>query len=210
VNGRRTIMLVVMVLVAFVAGVGISWILDADDESSTPRDADLTGIGDHWHAAIAVNVCGEWLPSPPEFHPRAGEAGINAGLHSHADGLIHVHPFASDETGANATVGRFIDYGGWTLSADELDLWDGVPRTNGEPCTTGPSTGLGKLQWKVGSHNEPWPSGPTRTGDPARYVPRNGDIVALYFLPEGSPLPEPPGANDSLDAIADLGGASAS
>ncbi len=27
---------------------------------------------DHWHAAIGVNVCGEWLPHPDAFDTRAG------------------------------------------------------------------------------------------------------------------------------------------
>ena len=32
-------------------------------------------------------------------------------------------------------------------------------------------------------------------------------IVAIYFLPAGSPLPEPPDAQAALASIGDLGGA---
>src|SRR3954447_23241376 len=46
-------------------------------------------IGDHWHAAFGVNVCGSWLPNPPET-PRNSQGtivrngtGVYAGLHTH-------------------------------------------------------------------------------------------------------------------------------
>jgi hypothetical protein len=161
-------------------------------------------IGEHFHAYLGVNICGEWISNAPEFHQRAGESRLNAGIHSHGDGLIHLHPFSSDEAGEKATVGRFMDYGGWSVSSDEIEAWDGTTHRNGQECT-GATPGKGKVQWKVGRHNEPWPT-KARTGNPADYHPKNGDIVAIYFVPEGAPLDEPPAANSSLDSIEDLGG----
>lgn len=160
-------------------------------------------IGEHFHAYLGVNICGEWITNAPEFHQRSGES-VNAGVHSHGDGLIHLHPFSSDEAGTRATLGRFFDYGGWSISGSEIRAWDGGTHRNGQECT-GTTTGKGQIQWKVGRHNEPWPA-KARTGNPADYRPKNGDIVAVYFVPEGAPLEEPPGANTALNSIEDLGG----
>lgn len=162
-------------------------------------------IGEHWHAYLGVNVCGQWLPNAPEFEPRANEPGVRAGLHSHADGIMHIHPFSSDEAGNAATVGRFIDYGGWSLSDSSMKLWDGVEHKNGQDCGEGASAKPAEIQWTVGHYGQPW-TGKARTGNPADFNPKNADIVAIYFLPKGEPLPEPPQAQTALASINDLGG----
>ena len=61
--------------------------------------------GDHWHTALDVNVCGEWLDPPPAFEKPYDSPNqvANAGIHSHGDGLIHTHPFVVSEEGSNAT-----------------------------------------------------------------------------------------------------------
>ncbi len=75
-----------------------------DDLYGTP--AGLVGPSadaqDHWHAAYGVNLCGIWQPLIPEYES-------SVGIHSHGDGLIHMHPF--DDRGAfeNATVEHFLD-----------------------------------------------------------------------------------------------------
>jgi hypothetical protein len=56
-------------------------------------------------------------PRAPEFETRADSSQIRVGIHSHGDGLIHIHPFNSSER-RQATVGRFLDYGGWSASSD--------------------------------------------------------------------------------------------
>ena len=57
-------------------------------------------ISDHWHAYLGVNVCGTWLPERAR-RSRTGRTkpSVRAGLHSHGDGLMHIHPFSSDEAG---------------------------------------------------------------------------------------------------------------
>ena len=40
-------------------------------------------IGDHIHAALDIYVCGQQEPNLPIFE---------AGVHTHGDGLIHIHP----------------------------------------------------------------------------------------------------------------------
>jgi hypothetical protein len=150
---------------------------DDGDAGATPPQA-----GDHWHAAFGINVCGEFLPDIPAFEARAG-TNLRAGIHSHGDGLIHIHPLATDETGDNATVGRYLDYAGGSISADSITVPDGPTLSNGEPC---PDGNVGKVRWSV--------NGEERDGNPADYKPRNGDVVVVGFVPDGQDLGTPASA----------------
>ena len=57
---------------------------------------------DHWHAAYTFYECDEELPS---FLGTADPDGI----HSHQDGLIHIHPFNSSATGEDAQMSVFFE-----------------------------------------------------------------------------------------------------
>src|SRR5262245_44422189 len=57
---------------------------------------------DHWHAALGVNICGDWQPNVPLFEG-------NGGLHSHGDGLMHIHPFDEAHGHSNANIGTFFN-----------------------------------------------------------------------------------------------------
>ncbi len=171
-------------------------------------------LGDHIHAYLGVNICGTWEPAVPEFHGRNGSADQNAtpraGIHSHADFLIHDHPFSSDETGKKATLGRYLEYAQSKVSAKSVKLWPlWVPNanySNGKKCPDSEAPGV--LRYKVGRLGEPWPE-KARSGNPADYHMANGDIIAIYFLPKGDPLEQPPGSDAALANIGDLNGRSA-
>jgi len=157
---------IAVIVVVGVAGIVVS----RSDRTASAAPV----VGDHWHASLDVNVCGQWLSPTPAFESRSGEA-TRAGLHSHADGLMHIHPFASDESGAKATVGRFLDYGGWDLSEDSLALWEGEeggPQRNGDTCPDGKP---GELRWYV--------NGEEKSGNPAAYNPNDGERVVITFDP---------------------------
>ena len=156
---------------------------------SQTSEAQSPLINDHWHAALGVNVCGTWISAPPEF-----EAPVT-GIHSHGDGLLHIHPFDVASQGKNANVGLFFKGGGWKLSENEMTLWDGTSWKDGAKCGDKP----GRIVWKAAPFQD-WQAGdvPYREGNPAKYAPKNGDIVAIGFLPEGVELTEPPEAEVDL------------
>jgi hypothetical protein len=169
---------------------------------------------DHWHAYLGVNICGTWEPAIPQFEGRDGSMNPSpqAGIHSHADYLIHDHPYASDEAGKKATLGRYLGYAQSSVSADSIRLWPiwvpsgKVDLTNGDKCKD--SGKPGTLQWKVGTVGQPWPT-KAETGNPADHHIANGEIIALYFVPKGTALEQPPGSDEALASIEDLGGQSA-
>lgn len=175
--------------IAAVVVVGVVLVVVSRSEESSEAASPV--IGDHWHAALGVNVCGTWLDAPPEFEDASG-------IHSHGDGLIHLHPYQADAQGRNANVGRFLRGGGWEASEDSLVLWDGSEWEDGDRCDGEP----GRVVWKA-APLEDWKRGdvPVRTGDPADFAPKNGDIVAIGFLPEGVELEEPPTARVSLAGV---------
>ncbi len=170
--------------------------------------------GDHWHTALDVNICGEWLDPAPAFEkPYSSPNQVaNAGIHSHADGLIHTHPFVVTEEGNNATIGKFFDYGGWGLSATSIDLggsndahtqWKGPasdPKkrswSNGDVCPFGPDKGKKmQLTWAV--------DGKQQTGNPANFHQKDGETLAIYMLPKGAEMPFPDQACTSFSNISD-------
>ena len=150
---------------------------------------------DHWHSAIGVNVCGEWLDNPPEFHFAADNQNQQAGLHSHGDGLIHTHPYVSAESGDNATVGTFFEYGGWSASADSFELWDNQVHTTSDMCGDEEAT----VRWEV--------NGEPQDGNISSHRPKDGDIIALALLPEGDEIGEPPSVASLAAPVDETGGA---
>jgi hypothetical protein len=182
--------------VVLIAIAGIAIIIFSRGKEDVHPVANL----DHWHAAIGVKVCGTWLPNPGEFHVLHENQNINAGIHSHGDGLIHIHPYSSSEGGDNATVGRFFDSGGWHVDADSINLVDGYQWSentnyqNGDECSNGKP---GRIVWSV--------NGERREGNPADYKPQQGDVIAIGFLTEGQKLGTPPSAAN-LQAPIDVTG----
>jgi hypothetical protein len=195
---------IAVVVVAGVVGVFLVRSSSNSAGSGPPRAADQASnvAGDHWHTALAVDVCGEWLPNPPAFEKPFASPNqtANAGIHSHGDGLIHTHPFVRAEAGNNAMVGKFFDYGGWGLSSDSIDLgsagaahaqWKGPASdpqkttwSNGDACPFGKYKGQKvQMTWEV--------DGKVKSGNPADYHQKNGQTLAIYFLPQGADKPFP-------------------
>jgi len=62
-------------------------------------------FGDHWHAPYGIFDCTIDGFQAPFEDPQTS----NAGIHTHGDGVAHIHPFASTATGSAATVGTFLN-----------------------------------------------------------------------------------------------------
>jgi hypothetical protein len=105
----------------------------------------------HIHAAYAVWDCTkdagkEWLP------PVNGEPDVDRqGIHAHADGLIHAHPFAKSVTGRRAKLGKFFEVTGLKVSGNAIVLPSKpasedskVPATKGATLKAGTKCKSGK------------------------------------------------------------------
>jgi hypothetical protein len=140
-------------------------------------------LSDHWHDAFAFDICGKLEPNPPQ-NPNLSVAG----LHTHGDGLIHVEPQSSIDTGVNATLGRFVSlYPGMELSATSVRYPGGTTYHNGQVCQGSP----GQVQVAVW----PSPSSPSPvviTRNPSSLRLGNGSLITVAFLPKGASIPQPP------------------
>ena len=147
-----------------------------------------------------VDDCGKWTPNwlttfsggNPSTPVRAGTS-IYAGWHSHGDGLIHMEPQSSADTGNHATVGEYFKFVGFKISATSIKFGTLDPSTtviekNGDKCGTRP----GVLRWAV--------NGKQKKGNPGKYKLNQGDVIELVFSPPLQPIP-PKTQVPSFDAL---------
>lgn len=147
-------------------------------------------IGDHWHAAYGVYNCDAYLA------PFADEAGDRTGIHTHQDGLMHMHPFASRVTGDGANLAAFGEDVGMDIDDDSLD-GPGIDVENGDECGGEPAT-VRLLVWDSPNDAEP----EVITEDIADHDPDDGSIWALVFAPDDAEIPLPNSAINLADPTA--------
>jgi len=171
---------ITVVVVLGVVGIALS---RSGDEGGPLTEG--PAVGDHYHAALGINICGQWKASTPEYHAPTG-------IHSHGDNFIHLHPRSNAGTGKKATIGLYLKQAGEEITDDSIRLSDGTDMKNGDEC---PNFDMkeGKLRWSV--------NGKEQNGDPSEYVPSRCeqadpntqcDIIALAFLPQGEEIGTPP------------------
>jgi hypothetical protein len=171
-NSRGFGIAIAAIVVLGVAGIALS--RTGGGSSDTGPGAK---IGDHWHAAFGVNLCGTWQANTPTYEAATG-------VHSHGDGFMHIHPFSAAGAGKNATIGLFLKQAGDKVSASEVDFANQKMK-NGDTCDNLDKK-AGELRWAV--------NGAEKTGNPADYAPADRDVVAIAFLPKDVAIPEPPAA----------------
>ncbi|MCH8345660.1 MAG: cupredoxin domain-containing protein [Chloroflexi bacterium] len=121
-------------------------------------------INDHWHATYQTFICGQRQPHFPTWE---------AGVHTHADGIIHMHPFTPREEGSGARLVKWFEYGGGKLTQSVLRKPGSREEfKNGDLCEDGRE---GFVQVFVnGEKLDNW----------GRYIPQDGDRVRIVFGPE--------------------------
>ncbi len=151
-------------IVVLLAAIVVTVVLD-DDAPQGPPSA-----GNHWHARYVYIVCDEVQQNAPFWE---------SGVHTHGDGIIHIHPFQASEEGRGARLVKWFEYGGGVLTDDEVRLpGDATTYHNGDSCPDGPE---GTVQvfvtpasTGVGEELDEW----------SDYIPQDGDLVVIYFGPE--------------------------
>jgi hypothetical protein len=158
---------------------------------------------DHWHAAYGIFLCDEFHPGLQDA-PQANGRTDPYGIHSHGDGLIHIHPTSSRSAGKNAKLGIFMDDVGVELTSDSLDMPDGEKLTSGKSKCDGKIGRVRVVEWET-----PDSKNPKRvTGDPNDLRLKQAQVITIAFVPEGTDIPKPPSAGDVTspsDLPTDLG-----
>ncbi|MGH9184190.1 MAG: hypothetical protein ACRDZ9_10405 [Acidimicrobiales bacterium] len=171
--GWAAFLAVVVALGAFL--VVVSVIQNAPAQTTPPR------VGDHWHAAYGIYVCDGFTPPLED-----AETDVS-GLHTHGDGLIHIHPFSARYSGEQANLGTWGDTVGVELSDTSLEVPGRERLENGDDCDGEPGRVQVKV-WEGAAATE----GRLLDGDPADFAPSDANLVTIAFAPEGTDLPKPP------------------
>ena len=150
-----------LVLVAIVIAFGLGESEGGAKTVSPPEpEHPLIGV-DHWHAAYQIWVCDEEQSTAFEW---------SSGIHTHADGIIHMHPLSPHEEGSGARLVKFFEYGGGLLTHTELRI-PGTSQTlqNGLECPDGTP---GRVHVFVnGEELQDW----------SEYIPQDGDQIIVLF-----------------------------
>jgi hypothetical protein len=119
-------------IVAIIAlGIGVVAMARSENggygDNTTPPKANLQNGDpfDHWHAAFAIEVCGT------ELDPLQDGPTDVQGIHTHGDGLIHIHPFTRAAAGERATLSRYFKQVGLTVTDTGFELPDGMEMADG-------------------------------------------------------------------------------
>lgn len=176
--------------IALVAILGVSGIVfsraERRDELAAGKDLTAPAVGrDHWHSAYGFFLCDEFAPAITD------ERGPK-GIHTHGDGVIHVHPSVRSAAGKNSTLGLFADAARFTLNDEEIKLPGGKSYKEGKTkCDGKPGIVQVKVDGKVVTEN-------VRS---IRFTERQ--LLTIAFAPKGAELPDPPskGQLDNLDDV---------
>jgi hypothetical protein len=145
---------------------------------------------DHWHAAYGIYICDKFVA--PITNQRDPE-----GIHTHGDGVIHIHPTLRRSAGKNATLGKFVQAAEWKLTDSEMRLPDGTRAREGKDKCNGKNA---ELQIKLKGQDK------VRTTNLAGLTFSDRMVFTLAFVPKGTEIPLP-ASESQLDNLSDVSGA---
>jgi hypothetical protein len=117
----------IAVTVVVVLGlVLVGWARSNREATSAPR------VGDHWHSTYDIYVC-DGADSGTWRSKIVNETDPN-GIHTHGDGLFHIHPFNSEASGDDATLGTFFRAFGGNIDDTSITLDNGETIVEGFDC----------------------------------------------------------------------------
>lgn len=131
------------------------------------RQPTAARVGDHWHARLTIELCGRTLPPLP---PGPGD------VHTHGDGLIHIHPQTPRTAGRNAGLETFFRTTPVDITPVSIAV-GGERYQNGDRCPDG-RAGTLRVQARRTGERE-FRDLPDFLG----YLPRDGDEIRVVFGP---------------------------
>jgi hypothetical protein len=151
--------------------------------------------GDHWHAALGIYNCDHFEIEPivrPDDWPDP------TGIHSHNDGVIHIHPFVSSAAGSRARMKVFFETMGLTFTDDELQLTNGTTLRSDTDCN-GKNATLRIARFDIDNPDDPIEIITSKLGNVRFVADREAFTIAL--VPDDTDIPIPPTAAN-LDELA--------
>lgn len=194
---RRVIGFPAVVVLIIVLGVAVVAV------AHSLRDAEARpGLSDHWHSAYGVWDCtdGDGGAFQPVFQGRLNSQGYPydpLGIHSHSDGLIHIHPFSANAAGEDAVMGKFFESMFVTMDVNGITAREfGVISAVDAVCDGQPAV-IQIVRWSNAlTALEAQPDERIYVEfDDVRFK-NDGEAFTLALAPRGAIVPMPPTIND--------------
>ena len=175
--------------IVLVGSIMVVWArTTTESASATPPT-----LSDHWHAAYGIYVCDSFLPGLTDVAPDT------TGIHTHDDGVVHVHPFGSGASGDNATWAKFgevvdLSFDGASFTTGGTTYEDGFD-CDGQPAT------VSIYEWPADDPD----AEPTIYTEDLGSVHFGADRLAftIAVVPEGTEVPRPESI-PTLDNLSDV------
>lgn len=197
-SGRASRSLAFPITIAVIIVVGMAVIV-AGRQARVDAATTHPVLGDHWHAAYGIYLCDNFAEALTDQHEDT------KGIHTHGDGVVHVHPFTSAAAGKNADLEQFFEMTNLQVSDGKIVMPNGETWENGKTCPNGQAGKVVLAKWE--SADDPNAAPEIITSDIGSVrVDRDRMAFTLAFVPEDDianiPRPE---SIPTLDNLTDLG-----
>lgn len=161
-------------------------------------------VGEHWHAVYGVYDCtlnGEEGGYLPAFQSQVDEVGI----HSHQDGIMHVHPWFDRADGPDARIEHFLDAMQVRLDDDQIVLEGGRILSEGAECNGEPAT-VQVRKWQFWFEAQAGDNPQIFTEDLDQILFENDrEVYVIALAPLDADVPLPPADRfDQLEAVSPI------
>ena len=132
-------------LIALICLLGIGVVVYA----RSTRDALATPVQnlDHWHAVYGVYNCN--IEGDDKYMPAFLSTQDDTGIHSHGDGLMHIHPFFELSSGDNAQTRHWMSEMNIEITPERISVQNQFDApaelVAGQQCADGSGTAVIKL-----------------------------------------------------------------
>jgi hypothetical protein len=125
---RRAIGFPVVLSVVVILGVSLVLFARSSREANAEPRSAASDEPAHWHAAYGFSFCGEFQRDT-EGTALVDVGEDTLGIHTHGDGVIHIHPFIDSAGGRNARLGIFfrqvaLEVTDSTVTFPDGETWD--------------------------------------------------------------------------------------
>jgi hypothetical protein len=182
-------------VLTLVVVLGVSLVVFARSERLSEDMGGVPQFGDHIHLAFGVNACGSFLGDLPEFETPVG-------IHTHGDGVLHVHPFSQLGIGANATFGRYLrdarEDGGLDATVTESRIsWLGEEYVEGDTdrCPGVENPQIRVAFWSSAADPDAEPQITTGAFNDLS-LSQDGGAITVFYGDPGADIPKPPTAGN--------------
>jgi hypothetical protein len=177
---------------------------DASSTTTTaaPPDSTTTTVPTSTTQAGPNDVHGQYQPAPKDASQDV------LGIHTHGDGLMHIHPFKDSVAGRKATLGVFLDQVRISMTDDTLELSSGTFKEGTTKCEGGKDGILQVAKWDSAAN--------AAKGDKPNQIFKSGfdkirlganESFTIAFMPDGSTIPAKSDVETRIKNVTDVVGA---